>query len=144
MVEATQPLALKQTIRIQAPKKALEVEADATRLEQVLQNLLANAIKYAPQSQHIEVNLRKVDDDAELQVRDYGPGVSKEDQAQLFSRFYQAKSRSNQSGLGLGLYIVRQLVTAHGGTIELQSPPGGGAAFVVRLPLVKPPSAKAK
>ena len=137
VVEAMQPLARGQTIRFETSTAALPVRADAARLEQVLQNLIGNAIKYAPNTEYIDVSLRQVDSQADLLVRDYGPGVAQKDRSQLFSRFYQARSRSDQSGLGLGLFIVRQLVTAHGGTIELQSPRGGGAAFAIRLPLAR-------
>ena len=137
VVEATQPLTQGQTIRLQKAPPALPVRADGLRIEQVLRNLLSNAMKYAPKSEYIDVSLREANGLAELQVRDHGPGVSQKDVSQLFSRFYQAKRPHSrqQGGLGLGLFIAKQLVTAHGGTIEVQSPPGGGAAFIVRLPL---------
>ncbi|HVA24422.1 MAG TPA: CheR family methyltransferase [Chloroflexota bacterium] len=135
VIEATQPLAQGQTIRFQDETGALSLVGDPSRLEQVLQNLLTNAIKYAPRTDYIDVSVRGIDGQAELRVRDYGPGISSEEQPRLFSRFYQVKSGSYQGGLGLGLFIAKQLVTAHGGAIEVQSPEGGGAAFVVRLPL---------
>jgi two-component system CheB/CheR fusion protein len=136
-VEIAQALAQGQTIRLESPRGPLLAEADASRLEQVLLNLLTNAITYAPGTEHIDVRLRRAGRRAELEVRDYGPGIPPEQREQIFTRSYrgdQDESISGQ-GVGLGLYITREIVQAHGGTIEAVSPPDGGAAFVIRLPL---------
>jgi PAS domain S-box-containing protein len=107
---------------------------DRSRLEQVLSNLLANAIKFG-QGRPIEVRVRAVEDvGAELSVRDHGIGVPHEQQALIFERFQRAVSSRHYAGLGLGLYITRQLVEAHGGRLALSSPPGEGAMFTVQLP----------
>lgn len=114
------------------------VYGDATRLQQVMLNLLVNAITYAPRSRRIVVRLRHVDGQAELQVRDRGPGIPAADLPHLFSRFYQVERRSGPSrqGLGLGLYICRELVTAHDGSIAVRSARGAGTTVTVTLPLL--------
>ncbi|WP_437850539.1 AAA family ATPase [Sorangium sp. So ce363] len=107
---------------------------DASRMEQVLINLLSNAIKYGAGAP-IHVVVRAEGDRALLVVRDHGMGIAEADQARIFERFERAVSVRNFGGLGLGLYIVRWIVTSHGGTIRVESTPGAGATFVVELPL---------
>jgi signal transduction histidine kinase len=105
------------------------------RLEQVLTNLLDNAIKYSPEGTEVEVTLAPVESDmVELTVRDHGSGIPVENREQLFQRFYQAHANGHQGGMGLGLYISRQIVELHGGTIDAEFPTDGGTRFVVRLP----------
>ncbi|HEX8823820.1 MAG TPA: ATP-binding protein [Archangium sp.] len=108
---------------------------DRLRLERVLTNLLSNALKYG-KGQPIHVRAERVADHARLRVRDHGPGIPPEEQASIFERFKKAASgRGKKEGFGLGLYIVRQLVEAHGGTIRVESAAGEGATFTVELPL---------
>ncbi|WP_441292538.1 AAA family ATPase [Sorangium sp. KYC3313] len=107
---------------------------DASRMEQVLINLLSNAIKYGAGAP-IHVVVRGLEGRALLVVRDHGIGVAQADQARIFERFERAVSVRNFGGLGLGLYIVRWIVTSHGGTIRVESAPGAGATFIVELPL---------
>ncbi|WP_438031962.1 AAA family ATPase [Sorangium sp. So ce204] len=107
---------------------------DASRMEQVLINLLSNAIKYGAGAP-VHVVVRGDGDRALLVVRDHGMGIAEADQARIFERFERAVSVRNFGGLGLGLYIVRWIVTSHGGTIRVESKPGAGATFVVELPL---------
>jgi two-component system, chemotaxis family, CheB/CheR fusion protein len=87
----------------------------------------------------IEVRLRREEGEATLEVQDYGPGIPAADLPHLFDRFYQAVQRTAQDGLGMGLFITRELVRAHGGAIEVRSSEGAGATFTVRLPLLAPP-----
>lgn len=136
VVDLAQPLTVNQTIRFSAPDGEVSVRGDAGRMQQVLLNLLTNAMRYAPDSLYIDVRLRPAEATVELEVQDYGPGIPAEDLPRLFSRFTQlGESRARgRNGLGLGLYLSRQIITAHGGTIEAASPPGGGALFMVRLP----------
>ncbi len=107
---------------------------DAMRIGQIASNLLANAFKYAAGTV-IEVTARREGDRAILCVRDHGPGIADADRARVFARFERASSRS-MGGLGLGLYVAHEIVSAHGGTIRVDAAEGGGALFVVELPLV--------
>jgi len=106
---------------------------DRARLEQVVTNLLSNAVKYG-RGQPIEVAVMGADDRARLVVRDQGIGIAPEHLSRIFERFERAVSAHNYGGLGLGLYIVRQIVEAHGGAIHVTSTPGEGSTFVVDLP----------
>jgi PAS domain S-box-containing protein len=107
---------------------------DPMRISQVVSNLLANAFKYAAGTA-VEVIGRRVGDAAEIRVRDHGPGIREEDRMRVFARFERASSRS-LGGLGLGLYVAHQIVSAHGGSIRVDGVEGGGAVFVVELPLI--------
>ncbi|WP_163997151.1 ATP-binding protein [Pyxidicoccus caerfyrddinensis] len=106
---------------------------DGRRLEQVLTNLLSNAMKYAPGT-CLDVRLTAAGDLARLEVRDYGPGVAEAQRETIFDRFDRGIASRNTGGLGLGLFISKQIVTAHGGSIVVEGPPGGGASFVILLP----------
>ena len=115
---------------------------DRLRLEQVLTNLLSNAIKYAP-NHPIVIGLRSLDGHAVLSVTDRGPGIGPSDLPRIFQRFARAAPVEHYGGLGLGLYITKQIVEAHDGTIDVVSKLGEGTTFTVRLPLhevSKPPS----
>ncbi|WP_437815281.1 AAA family ATPase [Sorangium sp. So ce1078] len=107
---------------------------DPSRVEQVLLNLLSNAVKYGAGGL-IHVSVRRQEGRALLAVRDHGIGIAEADQARIFERFERAVSVRNFGGLGLGLYIVRCIVIAHGGSIRVESRPGAGATFFVELPL---------
>ncbi|HLV99269.1 MAG TPA: chemotaxis protein CheB [Ktedonobacterales bacterium] len=139
-VEVAQTTATSQTIHLEVQTNPLSVSGDTGRLEQILLNLLNNAMTYAPQSKQIDVRVRQVENEAEVQVQDYGQGIPQADLPHLFSRFYQAarSDRQTKRGLGLGLYIVRELVTAHNGRISVDSSEGKGTTFTIRLPLLLP------
>ncbi|AUX45075.1 protein kinase [Sorangium cellulosum] len=111
---------------------------DRSRLEQVLFNLLSNAMKYG-MHRPIHVGVRRQANSALVIVRDHGIGIAEGDQARIFDRFERAVSARNFGGLGLGLYLVRWIVSSHGGTVRVESKPNGGATFVVELPL-RPPA----
>ncbi|MBA3546797.1 MAG: MEDS domain-containing protein [Nannocystis sp.] len=106
---------------------------DAMRIEQAVSNLLQNVIRYAPAS-NVAIEVMQDGPDARLAVRDDGPGVAPADHARVFERFAQAESPHFKGGFGLGLWIVKQVAEAHGGSVTLASEPGAGAAFVMRLP----------
>lgn len=109
---------------------------DPTRIKQIIMNLLSNAIKYG-EGKPIEVAV-SVDhkmERAKLLIRDHGMGIPRDMQAKIFDRFARAVSDTQISGLGLGLYIVQQIVEAHGGLIHVESEPGNGSTFIVELPL---------
>ncbi|MCA1666267.1 MAG: PAS domain-containing protein, partial [Thermomicrobia bacterium] len=127
-----------QTITLEAGDDSLMIAGDDRRLEQVILNLLTNAISHAPDSPRIDVRLRRADGQAEVEVEDYGPGIATAELANIFSRFYrveQAGQSPGNDGLGLGLYIAREIVVAHGGTVAVRSTPGKGTTFTVRLPI---------
>jgi two-component system OmpR family sensor kinase len=113
------------------------VTGDEARLRQVLDNLLANARAHTPPGTPVSVELGPVDGHAELTVADHGSGLTEEQAARVFERFYRAdSSRARASGgAGLGLSIVAAVTEAHGGTAEARPTPGGGATFVITLPL---------
>ncbi|WP_345537117.1 hybrid sensor histidine kinase/response regulator [Variovorax defluvii] len=122
------------------PSEDTRVEGvwDAFRIEQVLTNLLTNAMRYGGGGQ-IEVSVALRDGMAELSVRDHGPGIAPEDQERIFEQFERsADGRQHAAGLGLGLYITREIVRRHGGDVMVESALGEGALFRVRLPRVPP------
>jgi two-component system, OmpR family, sensor kinase len=112
------------------------VTGDETRLRQVLDNLLANARAHTPAGTPVSVELRRVDGKAELSVADHGPGLTEEQAARVFERFYRADSSRTRAsgGAGLGLSIVSAVTEAHGGEAAVRPTPGGGATFVIALP----------
>jgi two-component system CheB/CheR fusion protein len=133
-----------QAINLDCGTEPLVVMADAPRLEQVVLNLLTNAIKFAPDTQRIDVRLRRAEAmsgtghaEAILQVQDYGPGISAAELPQVFTRYFQSAHTTAHGGLGLGLFITRELVTAHDGDVSVASTEGQGATFTVRLPLLE-------
>jgi len=121
------------TIHLSAAEK-LEIAADPARIEQVLVNLLTNAAKYAPQSD-VEIVIEKKDKVAALKVADHGPGIPPEATGKIFDRFERAHSTKHVTGLGLGLFITRKIVEAHGGEIAVDSEVGRGTEFTATLPL---------
>jgi signal transduction histidine kinase len=125
-----------------AAAPALQARVDPLRVEQVLANLLDNAIKSSPDVGTVDVSLSQPDTDlVELSVRDCGRGMPPETRDSLFERFSQAHSDDVGHGLGLGLYVSRQIVALHGGEIRAEFPPDGGSRFVVHLPVGMPISA---
>lgn len=113
----------------------IQIYADPTRLAQVFDNLISNAGKYAPGSP-IQVSLDKKDRKALIEVRDSGPGIAAEHLKNLFKRFYRAPSNNvTVRGTGLGLFICRRIIQAHGGEITAESEPGVGTVFRISLPL---------
>ena len=113
------------------------VEGDDTRLRQVAANLMSNALEHTPPATPVHVRLRRDGEDAVLEVADEGPGLDEEHAAKVFDRFFRvdpARAREN-GGAGLGLAIVAAIVEAHGGSVSVETAPGAGARFIVRLPV---------
>ena len=122
--------------RSRFPDLVFEARLDPTtltgssdRLERAVWNLLENAGKWSAPGSSVEVSLA----DGELTVRDHGPGIAPEDREHVFDRFYRAAAARSLPGSGLGLAIVREVAEAHGGTVEVDDAPGGGAILRLRL-----------
>ena len=126
----------KHKFKLKFPPKFLVVRGDEQRLRQVLDNLISNAIKYSPEGGVIEVGGMNDGASVTVYVRDQGVGLSEQDQERVFERFYRvdsALSRKTQ-GTGLGLFLARAIVEAHGGKMRVESEPGHGSTFYFTLP----------
>ena len=132
----------RQQLRLELSEALPAVWADADRVTQILTNLIANAHKYTPVEGSIMVAARRDDGFVRVEVTDTGMGLSPEDQAQLFTKFFRAHDRSSQvgGGTGLGLVITRLLVELHGGRITVSSAPGQGSTFTFSLPALEAPA----
>ncbi|MBV9950070.1 MAG: response regulator [Myxococcales bacterium] len=137
-IDAVTPAAEAKGIDIQVEAEpSLAITADADRLQQVVWNLLTNAVKFSPKGARVRVRAYREGSDLSVSVSDTGEGIAPDVLPYIFDPFRQADASTTRKhgGLGLGLAIVKQLVTAHGGTVEARSDgPGHGATFVVRLP----------
>jgi two-component sensor histidine kinase len=140
-VDAVQPLAVTKNVQLTFSRDSPAIETvsgDAGRLQQVMWNLLANAIKFSADGGRVDVVIERSNDDMEIRVVDSGQGISPDFLPHVFERFRQADDATTQrhTGLGLGLAIVRQLVELHRGTVDVASEGvGRGATFTVRLPI---------
>jgi two-component system, OmpR family, sensor kinase len=116
------------------------IVGDALRIRRVLLNLIENAVKYNVAGGSVTLSLTEDGQDARISVRDTGVGIPPEFQARIFERFYRADTPQSKkiSGTGLGLYIVQWIVETHGGQVLVDSTPGAGSEFIVRLPLAEP------
>lgn len=117
----------------------LYASVDALRIEQVITNLLDNAIKFSPDGGRIEVTVQRRDGLAEIAVRDHGLGIPPEHREHIFTRFYQAHTESHRSGLGIGLALSREIVQLHEGTLHAEFPTDGGTRLVIRVASIEPP-----
>jgi signal transduction histidine kinase len=141
VVERFQPQAEARQIKLQMVAEGLPsgrsalLEIDSARMEQILGNLLANALRYTPEGGEVQVHLEWSPKAARISVCDNGPGIPSEALPHIFERFYRAdKSRTrSEGGTGLGLAIARQLAEAHGGTLTAENMPEGGAKFILTL-----------
>jgi two-component system CheB/CheR fusion protein len=115
-----------------------EVHADKDRIGQVLINFITNAIKYSPDDKNIEVRIFKRDGDrGSVCVKDYGIGIAKIDQQQIFKRFYRVSGKDEETyaGFGIGLFLAKEIVERHEGSIAVKSKKGNGSEFIFTLPL---------
>ena len=137
VVDDIQPALHRHTVEVHCPDGPLIVEGDALRLEQALDNLLGNAIKYSPDGGAITFTVEPRDGQVMVSITDPGIGIPDDSQARLFERFYRAGNTagSNIGGMGMGLFVVKEIVSRHGGTVEVRSVENQGSTFTVRLPL---------
>ena len=110
------------------------VAADRDRLRQAIANLVDNAIKYTPRGGGVEVRAERASNMVEIRVSDTGPGIPDRDLPRIFDRLYRGDQSRTTRGLGLGLSLVRAYVEAQGGTVSVESRPGTGSTFTIRLP----------
>jgi signal transduction histidine kinase len=123
-------------IALHMRKTWLMAYVDPLRMEQVMTNLVSNAVKHSPDGGGVEIEVSTTETGAiQISVRDHGPGIPVEHQGRVFDRFYQVHTKSSAGGMGLGLFISRQIVEQHGGRIVVESPIDGGTRFVVTLPI---------
>ncbi|HEY3353136.1 MAG TPA: HAMP domain-containing sensor histidine kinase [Polyangia bacterium] len=122
-------------VRFLRPEADIPVTGDGARLGRVVLNLLTNALKYSPPGCPVEVAVTRQGDAAVLDVSDHGRGIAPSDLTRIFQPFYRALGAETREGLGLGLFIARLIVEAHGGGIAVDSTPGLGSTFTVALPL---------
>jgi signal transduction histidine kinase len=134
---ALEPLAKERGIELSAEMNAIHIEGDPVRVRQLIVNLLDNAIRYTDQGGSVRVDLDTEGTEAVLRVKDSGIGIAPEHLKRVFERFVRLDSSRHRggeaSGSGLGLAICRQIVSLHGGAIAVESTPGQGSTFTVRL-----------
>ncbi len=135
-VNAFAPLVEKkrQVIELELPDTVGVVQLDRHRIEQILTNLISNAHRFTPKRGHIRLSLTEAEEYLELAISDDGPGIPLEDQERIFEKFYVVADGRHLAGVGLGLYITRELVELHGGRIWVESIPGKGSTFYVSIP----------
>ena len=129
----------RRELLVAVPDEALCVHADPVRLQQAIANVLQNAVKYSSQQSTVRVRVFDEDDQATISIRDQGLGIEPDELPRIFDLYVEGESnrKPNSEGLGIGLHVARQLIEAHGGTIEAKSEGlGKGAEFLIRLPLV--------
>jgi signal transduction histidine kinase len=128
---------------IDVPDSPLIIDGDRDRMSQVVGNLLSNAIKYSPDGGKVRVSARRSGPDAVIAVSDEGVGIMPEDTEHIFEKFFRsAEATKTVGGTGLGLAVAREIVTSHGGTLEVESTPGEGSTFVVTMPLLASPAGR--
>ena len=127
--------AQKKNIAIKQDLDSVMVPADAELLQFAIYNLIVNAIKFSPESSSVRIELRSDLHIARLSVADQGCGIEPAEQKHIFERFYRARQHERaEPGSGVGLALVREIVTQHGGSVEVASEPGKGSSFTLLLP----------
>ncbi len=143
LLERARMLLAVDRITVDIPPDLPAVSADYDRLERILVNLLSNALKYSPEDAPVLMTAKPRKEMVVVSITDQGEGISPEDVPRLFDRFFRTKTALSTEGIGLGLYITKMLVEAHGGSIWLESTPGKGSTFFFTLPIAAAGDAQA-
>ena len=132
-----QPIANKKKVRFENTVKILSLRGDYVKLQQVLFNIIGNAVKFSPENSVVRISAEELFDCVEIRVKDEGIGIAKEYHKKIFEKFYQVENSlvKNEISTGLGLAISKEFVKLHGGEIEVNSEKGKGAEFVIKLPI---------
>jgi signal transduction histidine kinase len=139
IVDEFRPLTASRNVQIETDVQPVpEIAVGRDSLRHVLLNLLDNAVKYGPAGQTVRVSVHRVDDDVRVTVQDQGPGVPPAEREKVWRAFARGASSQEQGGSGIGLTIVREVALQHGGRTWVEGAPGGGARFVVALPIPAP------
>jgi len=139
LVESLEPLAAAKEQRITAfIDEDIEMVGDRQKLTQVVSNLIENAIKYSPEDADINIETSVIDGEAKVAIRDNGYGITKSDQEQIFEAFFRSRTEENWEvpGTGLGLALVKRIISMHGGSVDLDSEIGVGSVFTILLPVL--------
>lgn len=135
-IDRIRPSVPTHRVDLDAPASPLRARVDADRIEQVLTNLITNAVKYSPDADRVHVAVRRAGDRARVEVRDWGIGVPPDHRERIFERYFRSRGgESTAEGLGIGLFVTRHLVRTHGGTIGVDPAPDRGSVFWFELPL---------
>jgi PAS domain S-box-containing protein len=139
-VQLHQYAASSHKIILECDRDSLPLLADQMRIEQVVNNLLSNAIKYSPHADRVDISVSENAGQAKVTVRDYGMGIADDQQESIFSRFYRVEEiAAHISGLGIGLYVSKEIISRHHGTLTVESEPGEGSQFSFSIPLRNTP-----
>ena len=145
LVESLEPLAAaKQQRNTAFIYEDIEMVGDKQKLTQVVSNLIENAVKYSPEDADINVETSVNNGEAKIVIRDNGYGITKSDQEQIFEAFFRSRTEENWEvpGTGLGLALVKRIISMHGGSVDLDSEIGEGSAFTILLPVLTASGAK--
>jgi PAS domain S-box-containing protein len=135
IVEDTLSARPDRILRVRPPAVPCQVRGSAVWVERAVANLVANAVKYSPDDEPVDVTITVESDDILVSVTDRGPGIAADSQERIFERFERLEETRTQTGTGLGLYITRRLARAMGGDVSVSSVPGAGSTFLLRLPV---------
>ena len=135
IVEDTLSARPDRILRVRPPAVPCQVRGSSVWVERAVANLVANAVKYSPDDEPVDVTITVEDDDVLVSVTDRGPGIATDSQERIFERFERLEETRTQTGTGLGLYITRRLARAMGGDVSVSSVPGAGSTFLLRLPV---------
>jgi len=135
VIEMVQHGGITHKIKTNCDFNQLPVNADKQRIEQVLINLISNAIKYSPNADRVIISVSQTENDAIMSLQDFGIGIKKDQHARIFSRFYRVEDMApHMSGLGLGLYICHEIISRHNGELSVESKFGKGSTFQFKIP----------